>query len=147
MESESMSFEFTVTQAKELQDVAKSLIQNCNKSFVFVFSGDLGAGKTTLIKEMCRILDFNDEVTSPTFSLVNVYHTQGQDIYHMDLYRLKSLEEAFDIGIEEYLYSNQYCFIEWPEIINEILTMPHYKVNIEVKEDQKRKIEVIFIPG
>lgn len=96
-----------------------------------MFSGEMGAGKTTLIKAFCRELKCEDEVSSPTFSLVNHYVSPSKgDVFHFDLYRLNTLEEAMDIGFEEYLDSGAFCLIEWPEIILKLISEPY--VNIEV---------------
>ncbi len=107
---------------------------------VWLFSGKIGAGKTTLIQRICSHFNVEDEVTSPSYSLVNEYHG-NEIIYHIDLYRLKSIEEALDIGIEEYLFSHHYCFIEWPSLIEPLITeMPVLKIQIENKANSGRKI-------
>ena len=108
---------------------------------VFTFSGDLGAGKTTLIKSFCKALGVKDQVSSPTFSIVNEYEGHGS-IYHIDAYRLKSEHEASDIGLEEYLYNKAYCFIEWPEKIDGML--PTEKVHITIEPDNN-KVRIISI--
>ncbi len=110
---------------------------------VYAFYGQMGAGKTTLIAELCRALGVeDDEISSPTFSLINEYRssTTAELIYHFDLYRLKNLEEAFDIGAEDYFDSGALCFLEWPERIEDILPDDTVKVNIKVNEDQSRDI-------
>src|SRR5690606_1930704 len=99
----------------ELSGAAKKIVSFAGDCKVWLFSGDLGAGKTTLIKEICRYFGVEDTVNSPTFSLVNEYSDRsGSKYYHLDFYRIKNEEEAYDIGAEEYLYSGDYCFVEWP---------------------------------
>ena len=114
-----------------------------SKKHVFCFEGPMGVGKTTLIKQICEEMNVVDYVNSPTFSIVNVYETQDrQEIYHIDLYRLKNMQEAMDIGIEDYLYSNQYCFIEWPNLIKDILPEDSVFWRLE-EEDGKRFLTTI----
>lgn len=99
----------------------------------FAFFGKMGVGKTTLIKEICQQLGVIDNVCSPTFAIVNSYSTaQGDPVYHFDFYRLKNLDEAYDIGYEEYFYSNEYCFTEWTEKIEDLL--PDHYVRVEIEE-------------
>ena len=99
-----------------LEGVARDILEWYGGKRIFLFYGDLGAGKTTLIKRFCDLLEVEDTVQSPTFSIVNEYRTRrGDMVYHMDFYRIESAREAFDIGLEDYLYSGRYCFIEWPE--------------------------------
>lgn len=99
----------------------------------FAFFGKMGVGKTTLIKEICQQLGVIDNVCSPTFAIVNSYSTaQGDPVYHFDFYRLKNLDEAYDIGYEEYFYSNEYCFTEWTEKIEDLL--PAHYVRVEIEE-------------
>ncbi len=128
----------------ELGEVAGELLAYAGDRKKIVFSGDLGAGKTTLIKAICRQLGVGEAVTSPTYALVNEYATTLPPflpIYHFDLYRLKDLEEALDIGIEEYLYDNtSYCFIEWPEVISSLLPADIVKVELKIIKDSARKI-------
>ena len=126
----------------DLPQLVQEILGDCIDSKIFVFYGNLGAGKTTLIKTLCQQLGYKDDVTSPTFSLVNHYTTLEIDIYHMDLYRLKDEEEALEIGIEEYLYSGAYCFIEWPQVVIPLLDEPYYKVQIETLENLIRKINI-----
>ena len=109
---------------------------------MFLFIGDLGAGKTTTIKSFCRELGSDDVVSSPTFSLVNHYKSHsGEDIFHFDFYRIEKPEEAMDIGFEEYLDSESYCLIEWPEIILKQIFTEYVVVEIKA-EDNSRKIKV-----
>ena len=126
----------------DLPQLVQEILGDCIDSKIFVFYGNLGAGKTTLIKTLCQQLGYKGDVTSPTFSLVNHYKTLEIDIYHMDLYRLKDEEEALEIGIEEYLYSDAYCFIEWPQVVIPLLDESYYKVQIETLENLIRKINI-----
>ncbi len=106
---------------------------------VFAFNGKMGAGKTTFIKAVCEALGVDDAVTSPTFAIVNEYaDRQGSPIYHFDFYRIKTLREAFDMGCEEYFYSGFPCFIEWPELVEDMLPEDTVCVDIEVQEDGSR---------
>jgi tRNA threonylcarbamoyladenosine biosynthesis protein TsaE len=116
----------------DLDATAKEFLIDFSSSRIFAFHGELGAGKTTFIKALCAELGVKDAMSSPSFSLVNEYHdANGNPIYHFDLYRLKSPEEAFDIGMEEYLYSGNYCFVEWPERAEELL--PEETVHVTIK--------------
>ncbi len=132
---------FLQTQEGKRVDIV-TLIKESNKR-IFCFDGPMGVGKTTLIKQICEEMHVVDYVNSPTFSIVNVYETQDkQEIYHIDLYRLKNMQEAMDIGIEDYLYSNQYCFIEWPNLIKDILPEDSVFWRLE-EEDGKRFLTTI----
>jgi len=104
----------------------------------------MGAGKTTLIKSICQQLQVKDEISSPTFSLVNEYHTaDGQKVFHFDFYRIKSIEEVYDMGYEDYFYSNQICLIEWPEKIEEILVGEDlYEISIQILDDGQRALQL-----
>lgn len=117
---------------------AAELLAAFPESRVFAFHGDLGAGKTTFIKAICEALGVKDAMSSPSFAIVNEYHDQeGRPVYHFDLYRLRRPEEAFDIGLEEYLYSGHYCFIEWPEKAEELLPGGTVQVRISVNEGKR----------
>lgn len=110
------------------------------------FYGEMGAGKTTIIKAICEQLGVMDKISSPSFSLVNEYVTsKGEKIFHFDFYRLNKTSEAFDLGYEEYFYSGQLCLIEWPEKIEQLLPIPHTRINIIVKENEIREMDVIAI--
>lgn len=118
----------------ELDKVAKKIIDFAGSAKVWLLQGQLGAGKTTLVKNIGNHLQVVDNMSSPTYSIINEYETvQGKLIYHIDCYRLKNIEEAIDIGMEEYLYSGQYCFIEWPEKI--VSLMPDHYLTIEINID------------
>ena len=125
----------------ELPGIAKKILDAFPSSRIFTFTGDLGAGKTTLIKEMCKLLNVTGLTNSPSFSLVNEYPSStGDMIYHFDFYRIKNISEIFDIGYEEYFYSGHYCFIEWPEIARQLLPEDHVEVTIETAKDQSSRI-------
>lgn len=124
----------------ELPALAKQMLKSFGNQKVIAFYGEMGAGKTTVIKALCEELGVTDTVNSPTFSIVNEYRgAGGQKIYHFDFYRLKSPMEAYDLGYEEYLYSKAYCFIEWPEKLEELMPLEHESVTIK-KEEEKRVI-------
>jgi tRNA threonylcarbamoyladenosine biosynthesis protein TsaE len=122
----------------ELGLAAKELLDVSGGKKIFAFYGSLGAGKTTFIKAICETLGVRESVTSPTFSIVNEYlSATGEKIYHFDFYRIKSVNEVYDMGYEDYFYSNAYCFIEWSEKIAELLPANSVKVNITVKGEQR----------
>ena len=123
-------------------DEAVQFILNHTKSKVLLFYGEMGAGKTTLIKSLTAALKSIDKVSSPTFSLVNEYHTPQENIYHFDFYRLKDENEALDIGIEEYLSSNNWIFIEWPQNISSFLENEFQKVEISVIDEKVRLLNL-----
>ncbi len=126
----------------EINYISKKISKQLNNQIV-LFKGPMGSGKTTLIKSICKYLNFNDNISSPTFSLVNTYENSTNNIiYHFDLFRIKNLEEALDIGIEEYLDSGNKCFIEWPEIINELLDFKFTTIEMSVVDDNKRRIKI-----
>ena len=107
------------------------------------FYGEMGAGKTTLIKAICKLLDVKDITSSPSFSLINEYLTKDdQSIFHFDFYRINDIEEAYDIGYEDYFYSNSLCLIEWPEKIETLLPENHTKVRINILDNEKRLVEI-----
>lgn len=110
---------------------------------VYALRGQMGAGKTTFTKALCEAMGTTDVVNSPTFAIVNVYEDcDGEEIYHFDCYRLKSVAEALDFGAEEYLYSGRYCFIEWPEMIEPLLPDDAVDIHITLLEDGRRKLEL-----
>lgn len=126
---------------KALPAIAKKLIEHFPGERVFAFYGKMGAGKTTFIQSVCRVLGSDDTVTSPTFALINEYNTQDAgSIFHFDFYRIKNLEEVFDLGYEDYLYSGSYCLIEWPELIESLLPENIVRVTIEADTDGMRTI-------
>ncbi len=134
-----------ISSVKELKQVAQKLISEFPDERIFAFYGKMGAGKTTFIQAICKILGTNDNVTSPTFALINEYKTNDFDsIFHFDFYRIKEIEEAFDLGYEDYLYSGDYCFIEWPEKIESILPDHIVEVHIKVDEKENRIIKAVI---
>jgi tRNA threonylcarbamoyladenosine biosynthesis protein TsaE len=127
-----MSVVFDCRHLNELPQIAGKILSLYPDERIFIFRGELGAGKTTLIKAICKQLQVSDPTNSPSFAIVNEYNTtKGLKLYHFDFYRLKKLEEVYDIGYEEYFYSGNYCFIEWPELIEEILPEKYVEIKIE----------------
>lgn len=134
-------FNLEIRTPTALPEAAIALLKCFPHGRVFVFYGEMGAGKTTFIKALCEVLGTNEPLSSPTYALVNEYTFGNQFIYHMDLYRLTSLDEALNIGIEDYLANEKgYCFIEWPQLIETLLPTDVVKVYIETEEDGLRKV-------
>ena len=143
-----MSHEIILTDIGGLQQAAREFISNIGQSRVFAFYGKMGAGKTTFIKAICQELGVTDVVTSPTFAIVNEYTPFSSPltphfskIFHFDFYRIKKLEEVYDMGYEDYLYSGELCFIEWPELIEQLLPDDAVSVTIEVNANGTRSIK------
>jgi tRNA threonylcarbamoyladenosine biosynthesis protein TsaE len=137
-------FSETITSIKALGSTAHKLIEQFPGQRVFALYGKMGAGKTTFIQAICRQLDTPDNVTSPTFALINEYKTRsGNSIFHFDFYRIKDMEEVFDLGYEDYFYSGNYCLIEWPELIEPLLPQDYVEVSIEVNEEEARIISAV----
>lgn len=134
--------QFTINSVEQLSEVSDYLISLRDKADVIAFYGSMGAGKTTLIKNLCHRMGVTDEVNSPTFAIVNEYVTEeGESVYHFDFYRIKKLEEAYDIGYENYFYSGNLCLIEWPEMIEPLLPEKYIRVEIHHGEtDDEREI-------
>lgn len=126
-----------ISSVADLPGVAQQLLSSCTDKKIFAFLGEMGAGKTTLIGAMCRLLGVKEQVSSPTFAIVNEYRGIER-IYHIDLYRLKTIEEALEIGMEEYLSGNDYCFIEWPQLIERLLPPGIARVSIDVVNQSER---------
>jgi tRNA threonylcarbamoyladenosine biosynthesis protein TsaE len=125
----------------EITTVAKQILATTSLKKVVTFHAQMGAGKTTLIKEIVKELGVQDNSSSPTFSLVNEYRTyEGAIVYHFDLYRLNSEEEGYDMGLDEYFYSDDWCFIEWPEKTPNLIPIDHASISIKVLPDGKREL-------
>ncbi|MEG1580665.1 MAG: tRNA (adenosine(37)-N6)-threonylcarbamoyltransferase complex ATPase subunit type 1 TsaE [Bacteroidaceae bacterium] len=127
-----------------LQQGAKDFITAMGDNTIFAFYGKMGAGKTTFIKALCEELGVSDVITSPTFSIVNEYRsdTSGELIYHFDFYRIKKLDEVYDMGYEDYFYSGALCFIEWPELVEDVLPDGTIRVTIIENEDGSRTLNL-----
>ena len=134
--------ELKIKNLDEIEQTAKDFILQMGKNRIFAFYGEMGVGKTSFIKQLCQSLGVNQEVTSPTFSLVNEYETEeGEIIYHFDFYRIENPEEALDFGLYEYLDSGNICFLEWPEMIENLLPEETIKIQISLNKDQSRTIK------
>lgn len=134
----------TIYSEEELSRVAEALLQEFPNDRVFCFYGEMGAGKTTFIKVVCQQLGASDTTSSPTFAIINEYLTQDDEsIYHFDFYRIEKLADAYEIGVEDYLYSGNYCFLEWPENIPELIQPEFVKVKITVGSDHSRTFETV----
>jgi tRNA threonylcarbamoyladenosine biosynthesis protein TsaE len=129
-----------ISDLDQLSGAAKKLLSFANNEKVFLFYGDMGSGKTTFIKAICHELGIDEIVASPTFSIVNEYSSIYGPVFHFDFYRLKNETEALDLGYEDYIYSDNYCFIEWPEKIINLLPYQACKVEIHVMDGGKREI-------
>jgi len=125
----------------QIRAAAREFIENMGETCVFAFYGKMGVGKTTFIKAICEELGVEDVITSPTFAIVNEYTASTNPIYHFDFYRIKKLEEVYDMGYEDYFYSGALCFIEWPELIEDILPDDAVRVNITGQSDGTRLVE------
>lgn len=135
-------FSITINSINELTDAAVKFLAAFPNDRIFAFYGKMGAGKTTFIKALCRAMGSADNITSPTFALVNEYDTSGADqIYHFDFYRVRNPGEAMDIGLDEYLYSGQYCFMEWPEKVESLLPENLVEVHIGEESQSSRSIK------
>ena len=132
--------EIQIQDLAHLNEAARTFIENMGDHTVFAFYGHMGAGKTTFIKAVCEELGVSDVITSPTFAIVNEY-TASVPVYHFDFYRIKKLEEVYDMGYEDYFYSGALCFIEWPELIEELLPEDAVRVTISEERDGTRSIE------
>ena len=135
--------EIRINSLAEINEAAKKFVDNMGDSKVFAFYGKMGAGKTTFIKAICEQLGVDDVITSPTFAIVNEYQsaTTGDNIYHFDFYRIKKLDEVYDMGYEDYFYGGSLCFLEWPELIEELLPEDAVKVSIEETDGGGRTVK------
>lgn len=134
--------QISVKSIEELTNVAKQILQLAGKEKIFLFYGEMGAGKTTLINKICEILGVQDHTSSPTFSIINEYIATDGPVYHFDFYRLKNQSEAFDLGYEDYFYSGDYCFIEWPEKISDLLPYHYIQIKIYPINETERLIDI-----
>ena len=137
--------EIRIDNIEGLKDAARQFVEASGDGRIFAFYGGMGAGNTTFIKAICEHLGVNDVITSPTFAIVNEYTSSvsAESIYHFDFYRIKKIDEVFDMGYEEYFYSGSYCFIEWPELIEDLLPEDAMVVRIEVLSPTERKFTII----
>lgn len=127
-----------VNSLADLPAVAQQLSDFASGQKVFIFEGDMGAGKTTFIKNFCKHLGVDDVVSSPTYSIVNEYESPKGSVFHFDFYRIKDIREAYDLGYEEYFYGGGICLIEWPERVEELLPEKHIKIEINVLDENRR---------
>jgi tRNA threonylcarbamoyladenosine biosynthesis protein TsaE len=145
---EGSSMTFHEVRQDDLGEVAEAFLQSAGHCPVWLFYGEMGSGKTTFIKSLCARIGVRDPMSSPTFSIVNEYETEGEKkIYHFDFYRIKNQEEAYDIGSEEYFYSGDLCFIEWPEKIPSLIPAEHAEVSIAVENQNQRTIALSVHDG
>jgi tRNA threonylcarbamoyladenosine biosynthesis protein TsaE len=135
-------FKAEINSLREINNIGRKFLEVHPADRIFAFYGKMGAGKTTFIKALCENLHVVDYVTSPTFALINEYETStGHSIYHFDFYRIKNITEVFDFGYEDYFFSDEYCFIEWPELIEQLLPPNVIKVYISESGNGERVIE------
>lgn len=141
--------EWQIESLAALPEYSQKLLESFPAARVLAFTGEVGAGKTTFIQNICKHLGVIEVVSSPTFALVNEYTYVDANLgvvrsaYHLDLYRLRSIEEALDIGVEEYLYNENYCFVEWPEIIEPLLPEDTLRIHLEALLDSQRKMLIL----
>jgi len=133
-----------INDLSEIHQAARQFLAEIDNQNVFAFYGDMGAGKTTFIKAVCEELGVQEPVTSPTFAIINEYRDKkGKSIYHFDFYRIKKLEEVFDFGYEDYFYSGNLCFIEWPELVESLLPENVVRLSLRQTENGARILENI----
>lgn len=136
--------EIQISNLQQIEQAARTFIRIMPEHNIFAFYGSMGAGKTTFIKAVCQLLGVTDPVTSPTFAIVNEYALPepGKSLYHFDFYRIKQLSEVYDIGYEDYFYSGNPCFLEWPELIEDLLPIDVVRIHINVKPDDTRVLTI-----
>jgi tRNA threonylcarbamoyladenosine biosynthesis protein TsaE len=145
LQAKTGNMEIKIQDLGKIREAAREFISQIGQHTVFAFYGKMGAGKTTFIKAICEELGVEDVITSPTFAIVNEYeltsqHSTLNTIYHFDFYRIKKIEEVYDMGYEDYFYSGSLCFIEWPELIEDLLPDDAVRVTIEEQPDGSRLI-------
>lgn len=129
---------------QDIQRAARQFVEAMGERKVFAFYGPMGVGKTTFIKAVCEQLQVDDAITSPTFAIVNEYQTrQGMPVFHFDFYRIRKIEEVYDMGYEDYLYSGALCFIEWPELVEDLLPADVVAVHLSQLPDGSRAVEMV----
>lgn len=136
--------EININNLESIREAARTFIGQIADHKVFAFYGNMGAGKTTFVKAICEELGVEDVITSPTFAIINEYHSETRQltIYHFDFYRIKKLEEVYDMGYEDYFYSGNLCFIEWPELIEDLLPDDAVRVKIRENKDGTRTVQL-----
>ena len=134
--------EIIINNLENIREAARAFIDAIGDHKVFAFYGSMGAGKTTFLKAICEELGVEDVITPPTFAIINEYSSREGVIYHFDFYRIKKLEEVYDMGYEDYFYSGALCFIEWPELIEEVLPEDAVKVSIRENADGSRTVQL-----
>jgi tRNA threonylcarbamoyladenosine biosynthesis protein TsaE len=135
--------EIQIKSLDDIQRAARQFIDLMGDAKVFAFYGKMGSGKTTFIKAICEELGVEDVITSPTFAIVNEYEGNCGSIYHFDFYRIKKIEEVYDMGYEDYFYSGGICFIEWPELIEDLLPLDAIRINISTNKDGARLLKYV----
>ncbi len=134
-------FRLKISSPDALEKAAGKLLEAFPGNRVFAFYGEMGSGKTTLIKTLCRILEVTDRTSSPSFGLIHEYRTnRGASVYHFDFYRIKDVEEVYDIGYEEYMYGGEYCFVEWPELVEKILPEDTIRLSLRITGKKEREL-------
>ena len=133
---------YTARGLADINGIAQDILAQIQHKLI-LFKGELGAGKTTLIKALMKELGSKDEGSSPSFAIINEYSSNSGRIYHLDLYRLNEAQEVFQLGIEEILYSGEFCFVEWPQIIEEFIEPPYHIISLELTENNERKISIV----
>jgi len=135
-------FHQQINSIESLDRSARQLLEAFPDNRIFAFYGEMGAGKTTIIKALCRVLKVNDITSSPSFGLIHEYASEkGESVYHFDFYRIETVEEIFDIGYEEYMFSGKYCFLEWPEMVETILPEETVRIALSVVEGGMRELQ------
>ncbi|MBE6284841.1 MAG: tRNA (adenosine(37)-N6)-threonylcarbamoyltransferase complex ATPase subunit type 1 TsaE [Bacteroidales bacterium] len=138
-------YTITINGIEDYPQAAREFVKLLDKGRIFAFYGKMGSGKTTFIKSICEELGVEDSINSPTFAIVNEYEDRNQNtIYHFDFYRIKSIEEVYNMGYEEYLYGDAICFMEWPELIEELLPEETVKVFVEETEGGARSVKIML---